>query len=131
MRSQGITYRKYLAFLLLGIYLSATFKYARPFLEYKSNFEYISTVLCENRDKPSLHCNGKCYLNKELNKIAKEESHSNHKQQKDTDSKEVVSTIAGLELVREYIFLEKCRVLYLEKSFIFIPEYSTPPPQVA
>lgn len=28
--------------------------------------DYIATYLCENRDKPSLHCDGKCYLAKKL-----------------------------------------------------------------
>ncbi|MCF0050458.1 hypothetical protein LXM25_10340 [Dyadobacter sp. LJ53] len=33
---------------------------------YQINKEYITRVLCENRDKPQLHCNGKCYLAKKL-----------------------------------------------------------------
>jgi hypothetical protein len=131
MRTQGNTYCKYLAFLLLGIYLSATFRYVMPFIEYESNYEYISTVLCENRDKPSLHCNGKCFLNKEIKKLAKEESRSNQKLQKDTESKEFVSPVSELELCLEFNYLEKCRVFYKEKIFIFIPEYSTPPPRIA
>ena len=32
------------------------------------NYEYISTVLCENKAKPIMHCNGKCHLMKELAK---------------------------------------------------------------
>lgn len=31
------------------------------------NYDYISTVLCENVDKPEMACNGKCHLAKELN----------------------------------------------------------------
>ena len=37
-----------------------------PLLEYNLNKEYIASVLCENRNKPELACNGKCYLNKKL-----------------------------------------------------------------
>lgn len=33
---------------------------------YNVNKEYITRVLCQNRDKPQLHCNGKCYLAKKL-----------------------------------------------------------------
>ena len=33
---------------------------------YQLNKEYIARVLCENRDKPQLHCDGKCYLAKRL-----------------------------------------------------------------
>lgn len=31
-----------------------------------ANRAYIASSLCENRDKPAKHCNGKCYLKKNL-----------------------------------------------------------------
>lgn len=37
-----------------------------PLVEYMANYEYIATVLCENRDAPEMNCNGKCYLSKML-----------------------------------------------------------------
>ncbi|GAB3025885.1 hypothetical protein GCM10027185_26480 [Spirosoma pulveris] len=33
---------------------------------YNVNKAYIARVLCENRDKPQLHCDGQCYLAKQL-----------------------------------------------------------------
>ncbi|MEX6626594.1 hypothetical protein [Tenacibaculum salmonis] len=33
-----------------------------PFVEYAINYDYISKVLCINKDKPTLQCNGKCQL---------------------------------------------------------------------
>ncbi|GAB4021979.1 hypothetical protein [Spirosoma koreense] len=33
---------------------------------YHANKAYIARVLCENRDKPQLHCDGQCYLAKQL-----------------------------------------------------------------
>ncbi|MFD2570061.1 hypothetical protein ACFSUS_05405 [Spirosoma soli] len=33
---------------------------------YHANKDYIARVLCENRDRPELHCDGKCYLAKKL-----------------------------------------------------------------
>lgn len=44
-----------------------------PVLEYIINYNYIATVLCENKAKPKLHCNGKCHLMKELAKAAEQE----------------------------------------------------------
>jgi len=35
-------------------------------LWYEINQTYISTVLCENRNTPMLHCNGQCVLAKKL-----------------------------------------------------------------
>lgn len=31
-----------------------------------ANRAYISSTLCENRDRPEMHCDGKCYLKKKL-----------------------------------------------------------------
>lgn len=41
-----------------------------PVLEYVVNYEYISKVLCINRDKPKMQCNGKCHLMQELAKAS-------------------------------------------------------------
>jgi hypothetical protein len=46
-----------------------------PLIEYYSNKEYIASVLCENRGKPSLACNGKCYLEKQLNRTNNQDAH--------------------------------------------------------
>src|ERR1044071_5964326 len=35
-------------------------------LDYFLHKKYIATVLCENRNKPQMHCNGKCHLKKQL-----------------------------------------------------------------
>jgi hypothetical protein len=37
-----------------------------PIMEYVANYEYISEVLCKNKNRPELQCNGKCYLAKQL-----------------------------------------------------------------
>jgi len=37
-----------------------------PLVEYVINYDYISKVLCINKDKPELNCNGKCHLMKKL-----------------------------------------------------------------
>jgi hypothetical protein len=50
-----------------------------PLLDYAVNYDYISKVLCINQNKPELHCNGKCYLGKELAKNSQEDSNSSSK----------------------------------------------------
>ncbi|UHO37960.1 hypothetical protein H5J24_20580 [Chryseobacterium capnotolerans] len=43
-----------------------------PLAEYAVNYNYIVNTLCVNKSKPDLHCNGKCYLSKELAKANNE-----------------------------------------------------------
>lgn len=40
----------------------------QPLVEYAINYDYISKVLCINKDKPEMHCNGKCQLMEKLEK---------------------------------------------------------------
>ena len=34
---------------------------------YLVQYNYYVTVLCDNKDKPDMHCNGQCHLSMELN----------------------------------------------------------------
>lgn len=43
---------------------------------YQVNKTYIAKNLCENRNKPKMHCNGKCQLRKKLQQL--EQEHSKH-----------------------------------------------------
>ncbi|RFS26739.1 hypothetical protein DVR12_02845 [Chitinophaga silvatica] len=42
-------------------------------LNFYLNQDYIAQNLCENRDKPQMHCNGKCHLAKKLNEEDKKD----------------------------------------------------------
>ena len=53
--------------------LAVLLKPVFPVIEYALNYHYIATVLCVNKAKPMLHCNGKCHLMKELAKAAESE----------------------------------------------------------
>jgi len=62
---------------LLSIFaFSIVFQPAFPVVEYFLNYNYISKELCENKDKPELECNGKCYLMKSLAEAAQKESNN-------------------------------------------------------
>lgn len=43
-----------------------------PIAEYIVNYDYIVNTLCENKDRPELECNGKCYLSRQLAKEAEQ-----------------------------------------------------------
>lgn len=49
---------------------------------FKLNQGYIASVLCENRDKPVLKCEGKCYLSKKLKQADEKEKSQERESQK-------------------------------------------------
>lgn len=61
--------KKIIIILVLILFL----KPILPVLDYVINYDYISKVLCENKAKPKMHCNGKCHLMKELAKASEQE----------------------------------------------------------
>lgn len=58
---------------VFAIILMVLLKPIFPVVEYVVNYDYISKVLCENKAKPVLKCNGKCHLMKQLAKESESE----------------------------------------------------------
>lgn len=71
--NQNKILHKTTAIFLVVLYTVAMLKSFTPFIEYAVNYDYISTVLCVNKDEPRIECNGKCHLVKEVEKQQKEE----------------------------------------------------------
>lgn len=55
------------------------------YIDFKLNQDYIAKVLCINRDKPELHCNGRCILMQKMKKAQDtEQSQENQTNKKQT-----------------------------------------------
>ena len=59
-------WRTIVIYWLLLATLLPTFSQWGIIAHYQLNKAYIARVLCQNRDKPQLHCDGQCYLAKQL-----------------------------------------------------------------
>jgi phosphatidylserine decarboxylase len=70
----------------MGILLQ-TFNQFVIVAQFYANRAYIAKNLCENRDKPQLHCEGQCCLKKRLAQEAKDQAASSSEQK----SKETVT----------------------------------------
>lgn len=80
--------RSIITSVLLFSILLPTFSPWGTIAYFNLNREYIAKVLCENRDKPKLNCNGKCYLAKIL------------KQQQDKQNKETTERVQNLPVLQ-------------------------------
>lgn len=54
--------------ILLIAVITVTFSNALLISSYAINKNYVAKNLCENRDNKGMHCNGKCFLHKQLKK---------------------------------------------------------------
>jgi len=103
-----------------------------PVVDYAINYDYIVNVLCENKDKPEMQCNGKCYLTKEL---AEEAGIDDNNPYSGKTSKTEIPQFIILEHIKEYTFSIENDLDSLENigykpnlnSFLFISKIHHPP----
>lgn len=74
--------KKVTALLLIATIISANFSRLFIYAGFELNRNYIATKLCENRDKPWMHCNGKCYFIKKIKQAQEREKNDERQSQK-------------------------------------------------
>ncbi|GGH13435.1 hypothetical protein GCM10007422_34060 [Pedobacter zeae] len=80
----------FLLFALIGCNFSRFFIYAG----FEVNQKYISEKLCENKNRPWMHCNGKCFLMKKL-KQAEEKEKKQERENQRSHYMEALPTVAS------------------------------------
>ena len=103
--------RQIVSYILLLFYMSIIFMPALPLIDYAVNYKYISEELCVNKDKPEMHCNGKCHLKKEIKKVLGED-------QAPTEKK---STLPQIKL-KEYTNYYRKNIITFYFTKLYIPK---------
>lgn len=102
-----------------------------PVVEYVVNYEYIVTTLCENRDKPEMHCKGKCHLSKELAKEAGNTDKNPFSQSSKSEIPQVIIAEGLNEFAFSYEILRTTKDSIGEKPemvpFLFVSKILHPP----
>lgn len=80
--------RVFAAYLLLFSIMLPTVSPWGTIAYFHLNRDYIAKVLCENRQRPELKCNGKCYLARKL------------KEQEDNKDKETTNQVQNLPVLQ-------------------------------
>jgi hypothetical protein len=70
------------AISLLIVLITTSFSRLFVFAGFRANQKYIVTTLCENKNKPWMHCNGKCYLVKKLKQLEERQKNEDRQNQK-------------------------------------------------
>jgi len=97
--------RSFIAFVLLFAVMLPTLSPWGTVAYFHINRTYIAKVLCENRDRPKLNCNGKCYLAKKL------------KQQQEKKDKETTERVSNTP-VAHLFFMNAVTFKFHVSSFI-------------
>ena len=94
-------------------------------VQYEINKDYISSVLCENRDRPSMRCFGKCQLLKKLKKADKKEKENKSLLEKfSSHSIAILNTISHgqqQQVLIEYTIQEDSRLISVDLPPLIVP----------
>ncbi len=75
-------FRRVTALFLVAAMLMTSFTRFFIYAGFELNQEYIAKTLCVNRDKPELHCNGKCYLSNKIKQAEEKEKRTERENQR-------------------------------------------------
>ncbi|MCS3531055.1 hypothetical protein [Chryseobacterium sp. JUb7] len=110
--------------------LFVVFRPLVPLVEYAVNYDYISEVLCINKSNPELHCNGKCYVSKQIAKTNDADSSPLNKT-KNSGQKlldiYVLPEITGINTTENAFFSSFSFLYETAYSFLFLKNIFRPP----
>jgi hypothetical protein len=98
---------------MIGCSFSRFFVYAG----FELNRQYIATKLCENRNKPWLHCNGHCYLMKKLREADQKQAANGRETQKN-----LMQQTYFEPAVQVKFFTRVIGILYIPSKRIQLPQ---------
>lgn len=114
--------RSFIIYVLLASIMLPTLSPWGTIVYFQINRDYIAKVLCENRKKPQLNCNGKCYLAKRLKA---------QQDKLDKETNECVSKLPTIQLfvIQEALFeFNRCELQEIRNNKFFNQSIFYPTP---
>lgn len=100
--------------IFIGI-LTQTFNKVAIFSVYLLNKEFITAKYCENKNKPKMHCNGKCHLNKQLKEQDKHENSAKNNSKDEQETQLFCQSFINMNAFLNWINCNS-NLNYLEKK---------------
>lgn len=120
--------RRSVAVILFLALLLQTFYALSIVTFYYTNKGYVAAALCENKDKPQMRCQGKCFLKKEL----KQAENESGKSKKSYEQQELILAMPVLPAALPAVFreaVEKPEILFRNSHYrhLFLSKVFHPP----
>lgn len=112
------------AIFLFTVIVIQTFSSYMMEADFYFNQDFIAKNLCVNRDKPMMHCNGKCYLSKKLKEEGKTQSPVSKTERLDVSPYFVPASYSSIDILclnSTKYFNKDDNIISSFSSFIFHP----------
>jgi len=93
-------FKRAISIFILVLLILTNFSRLFIYAGFELNQNYIASKLCENRDRPEMNCNGKCYLAKKIKQAEEKEK----KQEQDGQKKSLQESFLVKSLSADVIF---------------------------
>ena len=106
-------YGSLVIYCLSSYYLVIIFQPLIPIITYHLDYNFIVKNVCINRDRPWMHCNGKCYLHKQLDDVFEGiQKHPQNLSMRDFKFSEFTEQINGYSLACPVIISQEPFAVY-------------------
>jgi hypothetical protein len=95
-----------IAICLLVALISSNFSRFFVFAGFEANQKFIASSLCENKSRPWMHCNGKCYLMKKLKQAEEKEKKQEREDQKSRYQEALPCSVATVNILKSTFKVE-------------------------
>lgn len=102
--------------LIIFSFLLYNFSKLGVYANYELHKDYIAKVLCVNKNKPSLNCNGKCFLKRKMKQDTQQKENSSPNSHRENISLPYIKSETVADLPNIEILAEK-NALYLLKDY--------------
>ena len=120
-------FRRCLTILVVTCILASNFSRLFVYAGYQLNQKYIAATLCVNRNKPWLHCNGRCYLMKKIKQADEKQKNAERQTQKNLFQDAFCTTVQ--KIVFSSNLLRIIKSPYTNGATCNIPLHLLRPPQ--
>lgn len=118
--------KKVTALLLIATLISANFTRLFIYAGFELNKNYIASKLCENRDKPWLHCNGKCFFMKKIKQAQEREKNDERQSQKNLFQEALFAQKPDVKFYSHVLQVMPVPVHRIQLPTISLPVYQPP-----
>jgi hypothetical protein len=95
-----------IAICLLVALISSNFSRFFVFAGFEANQKFIASSLCENKSRPWMHCNGKCYLMKKLKQAEEKEKKQEREDQKSRYQEALPGSVVTVNIIKSTFKVE-------------------------
>ena len=114
--------KKVISYILILCFFGSPLSKLSIYANFKINQDFISKVLCINKEKPKSTCNGKCYLSKKLEEQEKREEKQLPNERSERAEILFCSDNSSKPLSKN-VFSQKKNKITIKNSFILSNEF--------